>query len=61
MTKVVSLFIICHMIAAGFLLERRSDLLRSRVLAGVLAYFYSAYVAYAYILRLFPAWIDPTM
>lgn len=59
MTKVVSLFIIMHMIAAGAVLERLPRLLSARVFAGVLAYFYFVYVVYAYILRIFPAWIDP--
>jgi len=48
-----------HMIAAGAVLERLPRLLSARVFAGVLAYFYFVYVVYAYILRIFPAWIDP--
>ena len=59
MTKVVSLFIILHMIAAGAVLERWPRLLSARLFAGVLTYFYVVYVVYAYILRIFPDWIDP--
>jgi hypothetical protein len=48
-----------HMIAAGAVLERWPRLLSARLFAGVLTYFYVVYVVYAYILRIFPDWIDP--
>lgn len=59
MSKLVSLWLIFHILAVGYLLERKPELLRAKVFAGVFVYFACAFALFAYGLRLVPQWIDP--
>jgi hypothetical protein len=61
MSKLVSLFILSHIIAVGWYLSNSPRLVRPRLFFGVWIYFGLAFAAMAYGLRLVPNWLDPRL